>query len=63
MNKRISYSKYNNKRINIFLNKKNKQSQALLLLDKNRNNVVIFVDSNPKWIKWFCTVKKLEYEK
>ena len=53
MNKRISYSKYNNKRINIFLNKKNKQSQALLLLDKNRNNVVIFVDSNPNELNDF----------
>ena len=63
MNKRISYSKYNNKRINIFLNKKNKQSQALLLLDKNRNNVVIFVDSNPNELNESCTVKKLEYEK
>jgi hypothetical protein len=40
LNKRILYIKYNNKRINIILNKKNKQYQTLLLSDKYRNNVV-----------------------
>ena len=52
--------KYNNKRINIILNKKNKQYHALLLSDKKRNNVVKFVDSNSNELNGSCIVKKIE---